>query len=57
MDIVLTETTLTFRFIGGKVDFYFFAGPTPADVMEQYTRLIGKPKLPPWWSLGFHQCK
>lgn len=57
MDIILTEETLSFRAIGGILDFYFFGGPTPADVLEQYTRLIGRPKMPPYWSLGFHQCK
>ena len=57
MDVVVTEEAISFRIIGGILDFHFFGGPTPAAVMEQFTRLVGRPKLPPFWSLGFHQCK
>ena len=36
---------------------YFFAGPTPADVMRQYTELTGRMPLPPRWAIGYHQCR
>lgn len=36
---------------------FAFAGPTPAAVMEQFTRVVGRPALPPYWTLGWHQCK
>lgn len=41
----------------GVLDFYFFAGPTPADVVAQYLQLIGRPTMPPLWALGAHQCR
>nr|KAG5692608.1 hypothetical protein BaRGS_030036 [Batillaria attramentaria] len=43
--------------MGGILDFYVFTGPTPVDVIEQYVSLIGKPKMPPFWALGFYLCK
>jgi alpha-glucosidase (family GH31 glycosyl hydrolase) len=59
MDVLYGDRgdTLEFRVIGGIPDVYFFAGPTPAAVVSQYLEVIGKPFLPPMWSLGFHQCR
>ncbi|XP_033209375.1 lysosomal alpha-glucosidase-like isoform X2 [Belonocnema kinseyi] len=55
MDVILQPTpAITFRTIGGVFDIYFFMGPTPADVMKQYSNFVGKPFLLPYWSLGFH---
>lgn len=48
---------MTFRTIGGILDFFVFLGPSPADVISQYTDIIGKPFLPTYWSLGFHLCR
>jgi len=39
------------------LDFFVFLGPTPGNVIAQYTELVGYPRLPPLWSLGFHQCR
>lgn len=57
MDIYLSENSITYRTIGGVLDFYFFTGPHPEDVIQQYHQVIGTPYLPPLWSLGFHQCR
>lgn len=52
---VMTQPTpaLTYRTIGGILDFFVFNGPSPSDVIQQYYSLIGHPMMPPYWALGF----
>lgn len=58
MDIILqSDQSITFRPIGGILDFIIFSGPTPQDVISQYQHLVGLPDLPPRWALGFHLCR
>ncbi len=45
-----SEATLTVE--GDSLTVYYFAGPTPADVMRQYTELTGHMPLPARWALG-----
>lgn len=51
------EDVLGIFTLGGELDYYLFAGPTPSAVVEQFTRLCGRPALPPLWSLGYHQSR
>lgn len=54
MDYSFQSTpSLTIRTIGGILDFFVFLGPSPEQVIEQYTSLVGRSILPPYWSLGF----
>jgi len=42
---------------GGEMRYYFIYGPNLLEVTKQYTELTGKPKMPPKWTLGYHQSK
>jgi alpha-D-xyloside xylohydrolase len=37
---------------GEELDYFLIYGPTPAQVLERYTALTGRPALPPAWSFG-----
>ncbi|KRY23902.1 Sucrase-isomaltase, intestinal, partial [Trichinella patagoniensis] len=54
MEVWLQPTpAVTWRTVGGVLDFYIFAGPSPKNVVEQLTSVVGRPAMPPYWSLGF----
>ncbi|KAF0037092.1 hypothetical protein F2P81_009966 [Scophthalmus maximus] len=58
MDVVLQPApALTWRTIGGILDFYVFLGPDPGSVIEQYVEVIGFPAMPVYWALGYHLCR
>ena len=52
IDVLYEENSITFKSIGGVFDFYFFAGPAPLAVVDQYTQLVGRPASMPYWVLG-----
>jgi alpha-glucosidase (family GH31 glycosyl hydrolase) len=47
---------LSYITTGGQIDVYFFFKGGPKTIIQQYHNLIGKPSLPPFWSLGWHQA-
>ena len=40
---------LTYRTIGGELDFFVLPGPTPHEVIHQYHQIIGTSYLPAYW--------
>lgn len=36
----------------GRLDYYLFAGSSFREILDAYTRLTGRPRLPPEWSFG-----
>ncbi|MCJ1439463.1 hypothetical protein MMC27_008857 [Xylographa pallens] len=45
---------LEYNMIGGVIDMYILAGPSPVDTARQYRQVIGQPVMMPYWGLGFH---
>ncbi len=44
--------SVQFSVEGHDLDYYVIYGPSPAEVLERYTALTGRPALPPAWSFG-----
>ena len=60
MDIKINDTAgqyLEYNTLGGIVDLYFLAGPSPIAVAQQYSQVINPPTMMAYWTFGFHQCR
>lgn len=59
MDVVTTADRITYKAIGGVLDFYFFVpnDGQPNSVVQAYTTLVGKPMMPSLWMLGYQNCR
>lgn len=56
-DMKTSSEFYSFSVEAGQLDYFVFAGPSPKDVLEQYTTITGKMPLPPKWALGYHQSR
>ena len=53
-----SQTSLIqYKMLGGTLDFYFFSGPGPSQVIEQYSEVVGKPAWQNAWAFGYQQCR
>lgn len=52
-----SEVSLVHKTIGGIIDYYIIVDSTPEFVVRDIQFLLGVPPLPPYWSLGNHQCR
>lgn len=48
----LSNRTYTIEVPENRLDYYVIYGPTPKDIIQNYTDLTGKPPVPPRWSFG-----
>ena len=57
-EVLLRESGITWRALGGGVDLYFYEGPTQDGVTKAYQKsTVGLPAMQQYWTLGFHQCR
>ena len=48
---------LEHRTLGGVIDYYITLNDSPDKALISIHDVIGNPTIPPYWSLGFHQCR
>lgn len=63
MDVIVEDSgidkySLTYKVIGGIFDFRLFLGNKDADkVISRLHEYAGPSMIPPFWAMGFHQCR
>ena len=53
----INETVLSHKTMGGIIDYYIIVDNSPDNVIRAIHYFVGIPILPPFWSLGNHQCR
>ncbi|XP_068117348.1 neutral alpha-glucosidase AB isoform X2 [Hyperolius riggenbachi] len=51
------QTDVRWMSESGIIDFFLLLGPSPTAVFKQYASLTGTQALPPYFSIGYHQCR
>ncbi len=51
------EQFTSFSAADGEMNYYFFGSSSVAGIIRDYTWLTGRMSLPPYWSLGYQQCR
>ena len=51
------EKWSSFSAAAGEMNYYIFGASTMAGILKDYTWLTGRMPLPPYWSLGYQQCR
>jgi alpha-glucosidase len=52
-----SRDSYSFSAEGGPLDYYFFYGPDPKKVVQDFTTLVGRTPLPPLFALGYQQSR
>ena len=53
----ISPSKITWRTTGGIVDLMMIVERDVQSVIRELYRILGKPMLPPYWSLGYHLCR
>ncbi len=54
---MLPSPALSLKMAGGIIDLFLFVGDSPEHIVQLYTSLVGRPVMPPFWALGYQQCR
>lgn len=54
---VASPDRLSFGAENSEMNYYFFSGPDPKQVIERFTELVGRTPLPAKWAIGYHQSR
>ena len=52
-----TDTQTHWFSEAGLLDVFIFLGPTPKDIVHDYSDLTGYTQLPPEFAIAYHQCR